>query len=63
MPDSEVTDFIAKVQPALRRRDAEVLLPLFERATGEKPVLHGSIIGFGHYHYTYDSDIAARSRS
>lgn len=52
---TDVSDFIAKVQPERRRRDAEALLELFERVTGEQAVLAGTIIGFGHYHYTYDS--------
>ncbi|KRA25511.1 hypothetical protein ASD65_14605 [Microbacterium sp. Root61] len=51
----DVVEFVAHVQPERRRRDAEVLLPLFQRATGEQPVLWGSIIGFGEYHYKYPS--------
>ncbi|WP_205410776.1 DUF1801 domain-containing protein [Salaquimonas pukyongi] len=56
--------FIEKVEHATRKRDAQTLLPLFERWTGLPPVLWGSglaggpasaIIGFGRYHYRYDS--------
>ncbi len=52
---TEVQEFIAKVTPDRRRHDAETLLELFSRATGEPPTLWGSIVGFGSYHYRYDS--------
>lgn len=51
----DVDTFIANVQPDRRRRDAETLLALFERETGETPVLWGSIVGFGSHHYRYDT--------
>jgi len=51
----EVRAFLASVTPERRRRDAETLLDLMERATGEQPRLHGTIVGFGHYHYRYAS--------
>ncbi len=39
-----------------RRADAKALAKLMQRATGETPKMWGpSIIGFGSYHYTYDS--------
>lgn len=51
-----VADFIEGVEPASKREDAKVLLELFSRVTGEEPVMWGpSIIGFGSYHYKYDS--------
>ena len=37
------------------RAGAATLLELFQRVTGEEPVLWGSIVGFGHYHYRYAS--------
>jgi hypothetical protein len=49
-------DFIAKVTNEQRRKDAEVLLKLMEKATGWKAKMLGpSIVGFGIYAYTYDS--------
>jgi hypothetical protein len=49
-------DFIASVRDPARRADAAALVPIFQRATGEKPVMWGpSIIGFGKYHYRYES--------
>jgi hypothetical protein len=39
-----------------RRSDAKVLLQLMQRASGETPTMWGpSIIGFGSYHYRYES--------
>jgi hypothetical protein len=46
---------IAGVTPDRRRRDAETLLELMSRVTGESPQLWGSVIGFGQYHYKYAS--------
>jgi hypothetical protein len=49
-------DFLAKVSDAGRRADAQALVRIFQRATGEKPVMWGpSIVGFGKYHYRYES--------
>ncbi|WP_110590154.1 DUF1801 domain-containing protein [Microbacterium suaedae] len=52
---SEIDSFLARVTPAKRRRDAETLLPLMAEVTGEDPVLTGTTIGFGSYHYRYAS--------
>lgn len=38
-----------------RRRDAQTLLELMGRATGESPQLWRGLIGFGQYHYKYAS--------
>jgi hypothetical protein len=49
-------DFVTAVRDPGRRADAEALLRIFRRATGEKPVMWGSsIVGFGKYHYRYAS--------
>ena len=51
-----VEEFVAGVEHPVRRSDAETLLEMFTRVTGEEPVMWGpSIIGFGQYHYVYDS--------
>jgi hypothetical protein len=51
-----VAAFIETIADGLRRRDAKALVDLMQEATGEKPKMWGpSIIGFGSYHYTYDS--------
>ncbi len=39
-----------------KRADAKALIKLMQKATGEKPKMWGpSIIGFGSYHYQYES--------
>jgi len=52
--DIAVADFIAAVSHPGRRADAETLVALFERISGEPAVMWGgSIVGFGRYHYRY----------
>ncbi len=52
---TEVEAFIAAL-PARRRREAEALDALFRKTTGFQPRLWaGSMIGYGQYHYTYES--------
>jgi len=54
--DAPVREFIDRVAHPVRRRDAETLLELFSRVTGEEPRMWGpSIIGWGEYHYEYES--------
>ncbi|WP_294224614.1 DUF1801 domain-containing protein [uncultured Shimia sp.] len=49
-------DFLQTVTPARRQSDATALLDLFESVSGYPPVMWGpSIIGFGQYHFRYDS--------
>ena len=51
-----VSAFIAALTDETRRADAKALVKLMQGATGEKPKMWGpSIIGFGSYHYTYES--------
>src|SRR5713101_9306842 len=53
---SSVAAFIDELTDETKRADAKVLVKLMQSATGEKPKMWGpSIIGFGSYHYTYDS--------
>ena len=49
-------DFIAAVDNPVRRADALVVKEMMERLVGEPARMWGpSIIGFGSYHYKYDS--------
>jgi hypothetical protein len=53
---ASVEDFIQGVESEQKGEDAKSLVTLFEKLTGEKAVMWGpSIIGFGQYHYKYDS--------
>lgn len=54
--------FAASVEPAKRREEALILDEIFRAATGFEPVLWGpSIVGYGRYHYRYDSGREAES--
>ena len=58
MSENTVTPaaFLSQVEPDRRREDGQVLLSLFQQVTGFDPVMWGpSIIGYGRYHYVYDS--------
>jgi hypothetical protein len=51
-----VPAFIDALTDQSRRADAKALIKLMQNAAGEKPKMWGpSIIGFGSYHYTYES--------
>lgn len=53
---ASVEAFIDGVENEIRRRDARTLLALMKKITGEPPKMWGpSIIGFGKYHYKYES--------
>ena len=54
-PES-VAEFIEGVENQRRHDDALVVLEMFKEVTGMEPVMWGpSIIGFGQYHYKYES--------
>ncbi|MCV2483443.1 DUF1801 domain-containing protein [Flavobacterium sp. SH_e] len=51
-----VTDFINAVENEVKRNDAFELLKIIQETSGFEPKMWGpSIIGFGSYHYKYDS--------
>ena len=51
-----VSVFIDGLKDEARRADAAALVKLMQSATGEKPKMWGpSIVGFGSYHYKYES--------
>ncbi|PIC56487.1 hypothetical protein CSV80_14680 [Sporosarcina sp. P12(2017)] len=54
--ENSVTDFIESVESEKKKADAYQLLAIFEEVTGYKAKMWGpSIIGFGSYHYKYES--------
>jgi hypothetical protein len=54
--DKSVDEFLKKVDNTTRRQDCFVVLNLMKEITQEEPVMWGdSIVGFGSYHYKYDS--------
>ena len=54
--DVDPLDFIASVEHPGRKADALRLLDIMKDVTGDEPRMWGpSIIGFGTYHYKYES--------
>jgi Domain of unknown function (DU1801) len=54
--DGSVEDFLNSVEDEQKRRDAFEVLALMKEVTGEAPKMWGpGIVGFGTYHYKYDS--------
>ena len=53
--NSEVKTYLEQIVSSKRRRDAETLVALTSRATGEAPHMWGTVVGFGQYHYRYAS--------
>ncbi|QQL51290.1 DUF1801 domain-containing protein [Mucilaginibacter ginkgonis] len=53
---ASVGDFIAAVADDLKRVDSQKLVSIFENVTGQPAKMWGAaIVGFGSYHYKYDS--------
>lgn len=54
--DQNVTDFLNSVDHKTRREDSFALLEMMQEITGEEAMMWGSsIVGFGSYHYKYES--------
>ena len=54
--DQDVVAFINAVPNEKKRKDSFVLLEMMARISGEEPYMYGpTIIGFGNYHYKYES--------
>ena len=54
--DSSVSDFIDGLDSERRRAESRRLVEILHDVTGEAPVMWGpKIVGFGQYHYRYDS--------
>jgi hypothetical protein len=53
---ASVTTFLDSVEDETKKQDSYRLIDIMKEITGEEPVMWGpSIIGFGSYHYKYDS--------
>jgi hypothetical protein len=51
-----VTEFLTQLADPQKRADSKILVDLLSRLTGHEPVMwHPGIVGFGQYHYKYDS--------
>ena len=53
---ASVEEFLASVESKTRREDGFRVLQLMQEVTGQEPEMWGpSIVGFGDYHYRYES--------
>ncbi len=54
--DASVEDFLNKVEDEQKRKDSFEIIKMMRQATKEEPKMWGpAIIGFGSYHYKYES--------
>lgn len=54
--EASVADYLAAIEDEARRQDCQTLAKLMTKATKAKPKMWGpSIVGFGSYHYRYES--------
>ena len=54
--DRNIPEFLSKVENPQKREDCFTLLDLMKEETGEEPQYwHSNMVGFGQYHYQYDS--------
>ena len=54
--DHSVEQFLNAVEDPKKRQDSFAILDLMQQVTGKEPIMWGdSIVGFGSYHYRYQS--------
>ncbi len=54
--DQDVEQFLNAIEDEQKRKDSFILLELMRQVTGMEPKMWGSsIVGFGSYHYKYES--------
>jgi len=54
--DNDVMAFLNAVEPEIKREDSLIIMKMMEEVTGEQATMWGtSIVGFGSYHYRYET--------
>jgi len=53
--DASVDDHINAIDNQIRKEDCRQLIEMMCEASGCEPVMWGNIVGFGNYHYKYES--------
>jgi hypothetical protein len=54
--DQDVAEFLNTIEDERKRKDSFTILELMKQASGMEPKMWGSsIVGFGSYHYKYES--------
>ena len=51
----DVDEFLAQLDDPAKREDSYRLIDMLREVSGEEPVLWGTMVGFGKYHYKYAS--------
>jgi hypothetical protein len=60
--DTSLEAFLAGLEPEFRREEARIIDAMMQEITGHPPVMWGpSIVGYGAYHYRYDSGREGKS--
>ena len=56
--DADVGEFLEKIPDHVMKSDCQTLVKMFKKLIKDDPKMWGpSIIGFGHYHYKYESGL------
>ena len=53
--NKDLREFVDGIDNDVKRADCVSLIKIMEEESGYSPSLHGKIIGFGVYHYVYES--------
>lgn len=53
--NQEINTYLASLKHQKRADDARTLIPIMEQASGYGAYLCGTMIGFGRYHYEYET--------
>ena len=54
--NASVKEFLNSVKDEQQRKESFIVLDMMKKITGTRPTMWGtSIVGFGKYHYKYDS--------
>jgi hypothetical protein len=53
--DSSITAHIDSIDNETRKSDCRKVIEIMSEESGCEPIMWGSIVGFGQYHYKYDS--------
>jgi hypothetical protein len=51
----DVRDYIASIEPESKQRDIQVIIDMLAEESHYPAYLHGNMVGFGSYHYQYES--------
>lgn len=51
----DLRDYLNRIEREVKREDCFRLVEIMEEESGYKAMLNGKIVGFGIYHYVYDS--------